>query len=209
MTQPGYDAVAERYSEAFPTPYQTPLERHVVAAFADLVRERTLEGIVLDVGCGLGHVTADLAGRGLDVVGVDPSREMLEIARRNYPELRFVQDDAQLESMNLGGQSVAAVLARCSLIHLPPSDVPNVLAGWAVRMAPGALVAVAGQTTDSVGEVSEFDHAVAPAWRWHPDRLAEALSEAGFEEVWRTISRPDAHHSFPELHLVARRRCWV
>ncbi|RVW03551.1 class I SAM-dependent methyltransferase [Rhodococcus spongiicola] len=209
MTQPGYDAVADLYSEALPTPYQTPLERHVVGAFADLVLERPLEGIVLDVGCGLGHVTADLAGRGLDVVGIDPSREMLGIARRNYPELRFVHDDAQLESTDLGGQGVAAVVARFSLIHLPPSDVPNVLAGWAARMAPGALVAVAGQTTDTVGEVSEFDHAVAQAWRWHPDRLSEALSEAGFEEVWRTISRPDAQHRFPEVHLVARRRYQV
>ncbi len=72
-------------------------------------------------------------------------------------------------------------------------------------MAPGALVAVAGQTTDSVGEVSEFDHAVAPAWLWHPGRLSEALSKAGFDELWRTISRPDADRRFPEVHLVARR----
>ncbi|WP_307718093.1 hypothetical protein [Rhodococcus marinonascens] len=50
MIQPGYDAVADRYPEAFPTPYQTPLERHVIAAFADHVRERPLEGVVLDVG---------------------------------------------------------------------------------------------------------------------------------------------------------------
>ncbi|MEV0947762.1 methyltransferase domain-containing protein [Rhodococcus sp. NPDC049939] len=206
MTQPGYDAVADHYSETFPTPYQSPLERHVVAAFADLVRRRPREAVVLDVGCGLGHITADLAAKGLDVVGVDPSRQMLEIARRNYPELRFVHDDAKLESTNLGGRSIAAILARCSLIHLPPSDVPNVLAGWAARMAPGALVAVAGQTTDTVSEISEFDHAVAPAWRWHPDSLSEALSRAGFDEVWRTISRPDVHHRFPEVHLVARRR---
>ncbi|WP_345341458.1 class I SAM-dependent methyltransferase [Rhodococcus olei] len=206
MTQPGYDALAGLYFETFPTPYLTSLERYVVAAFADLVRESPVEGVVLDVGCGLGQVTADLAGQGLDVIGVDPSREMLAIAKRHHPELRFVQDDARLDATDLGGRRVAAVLARYSLIHVPPSEVPDVLAGWASRMDPGTFVAVAGQTTDTVGEIAEFDHLVAPAWRWHPDRLSAALSDAGFDEMWRTVSRTDAQHRFPDVHLVARRR---
>lgn len=206
MTQPGYDALAERYSEMFPTPYQSPLERHAVAAFVDLVREAPIDGIVLDVGCGIGHGTADLSGSGLDVIGVEPSREMLRIARHNYSELHFVHDDAQLEFTSLGGKKLAAILARFSLIHLPPGAVSRVFASWAQMTGTGALVAVAGQSTDTVGEIAEFDHAVAPAWRWHPDRVSEALSEAGFDEVWRTISRPDAQHRFPEHHLVARRR---
>lgn len=58
---------------------------------------------------------------------------------------------------------------------------------------PGYVVAlVVGRTTDIPGEVVEFDHAVAPAWRWHSDRLAAVLSDAGFDEVWRTAGRPDA-----------------
>jgi hypothetical protein len=73
-------------------------------------------------------------------------------------------------------------------------------------MDPGALVAIAGQTTDKPDAVLEFDHLVAPAWRWHPDRLSEVLAEAGFDETWRTISRPDPQHRFPEVHLLARRR---
>ena len=70
----------------------------------------------------------------------------------------------------------------------------------------GGVALVVGRTTDIPGEVVEFDHAVAPAWRWHPDRLAAVLSDAGFDEVWRTVSRPDADHRFPGVHLAARRR---
>jgi trans-aconitate methyltransferase len=206
VTQPGYDALADLYAQTFPDPYVTSLERHVVAAFADLVHEGRVQGAVLDVGCGLGQVAADLASRGLDVLGVDPSREMLTIARRYYPDLQFVQDDARLASTELRGVKIAAIMARFSLIHVPPAEVPDVLARWAARMDPGALVAVAGQTTDTVGAITEFDHAVAPAWRWHPDRLSQALSDAGFEELWRTINRPDTHHRFPAVHLVARLR---
>ena len=42
-------------------------------------------GPVLDVGCGPGHVTAHLAGLGVDVQGVDLSPRMVEHARRLHP----------------------------------------------------------------------------------------------------------------------------
>lgn len=207
MDQPGYDALADLYDRTFPEPYLTPLERHAVAAFADLVHESGIDGVVLDVGCGIGHVTADLHAQGSDVIGIDPSREMLGFARRYHPDLRFVHDDARLAAVDLGGRPVAGILARFSLIHVPPAAIPGVLAGWAERTASGALVAVAGQGTDEVGRVVEFDHRVSRAWRWHPDRMAEVLEAAGFAEVWRTVSRPDdGPHRFPEFHLVARRR---
>lgn len=205
--QPGYDALADLYADMFPASSTTPLERHAVAAFAELVLDSAVGGVVVDVGCGIGHVTADLAHRGLDVIGVDPSREMLAIARSTYPGLRFDHDDAFLEATDLGGRGIAAIIARYSLIHVPPTDIPDVLAGWAARTVPGAVLAVAAQATDEAGEVAEFDHAVARAWRWHPDRLAGALATAGFDEMWRTISRPGpGFHRFPEVHVVARRR---
>lgn len=206
VTQPGYDSLAGIYAETFPSAYLTPLEHHVVAAFADQVRDDGRDGIVVDVGCGLGHVTADLAHRGLDVIGVDPSAGMLEIARRHHRDLVFHQDDARLARTDLRGRPLRAVLSRFSLIHVDPAEVPGVLAGWASRMEADTLVAVACQSTDSPGDVVEFDHAVAPAWRWHPDRLSAALSEAGFDEEWRAVSRPDSNQRFPAAHLVARRR---
>ncbi|MCL2536444.1 MAG: methyltransferase domain-containing protein [Nocardiaceae bacterium] len=207
MNQPGYDALADLYAETLPDPYLTPLERYAVAAFADLVIDSDCdEGIVLDVGCGTGHVVADLSAKGLDVLGIDPSVEMLRIARRNYPHLRFIRDDADLGCADLAGVPVRAIVARFSLIHLPPPEVSAALRRWAGLLTPGAPVLVAAQSTDTAGDVVEFDHAVAPAWRWHPDRLAETLADAGFDEVWRAISRPDANHRFPEVHMVARRR---
>ncbi|WP_138845204.1 class I SAM-dependent methyltransferase [Rhodococcus pyridinivorans] len=206
MTQPGYDALADLYVELFPDPYLTPLERHTVAAFSEMVCQSQVQGVVLDVGCGPGYVAADLAGRGLDVIGLDPSTEMLRIARGAYPALRFVRDDARLGSDELRDVVPSAIIARFSLIHVPPFEIPGILDGWTERIPSGGVVLIVGQTTDIPGEVVEFDHAVAPAWRWHPDRLAAALSDAGFDEVWRTVGRPDADHRFPDLHLAARRR---
>jgi trans-aconitate methyltransferase len=49
---------------------------------------------VLDLGCGTGHLTAEIASRGADVVGIDHSLEMVRAARESYPELVFDQEDA-------------------------------------------------------------------------------------------------------------------
>ena len=38
---------------------------------------------VIDLGCGNGALTEQLAARGYDVTGVDASAEMLELAREN------------------------------------------------------------------------------------------------------------------------------
>lgn len=202
VDQPGYDALAELYASTFPSPYLTPIEEHAVAAFADTVRDSGLDGVVVDVGCGLGQVTADLARR-LTVVGLDPSEGMFAFAKRDHPALDFVIGDSSLGSID-ADVPIVAIIARFSLIHSDPSAVPDILRTWAGRVPVGGTVLVACQMSEDAGVV-EFDHKVAPAWRWHPDRLSAELSAAGFGEVWRITARPDADHRFPDVHMLARR----
>lgn len=49
---------------------------------------------ILDLGCGNGALTKKILDMGVDVIGIDSSKEMLEIARKNYPEITFIQDNA-------------------------------------------------------------------------------------------------------------------
>lgn len=60
------------------------LERHL----GDVAGKR-----VLDLGCGHGWFTAMLHERGADVVGVDGSERLLEVARQRYPDVEFEQSD--------------------------------------------------------------------------------------------------------------------
>ena len=45
-----------------------------------LAEEGVTEGILLDLGCGTGSVTELLAKEGFDMIGIDNSEEMLDIA---------------------------------------------------------------------------------------------------------------------------------
>jgi demethylmenaquinone methyltransferase / 2-methoxy-6-polyprenyl-1,4-benzoquinol methylase len=54
-------------------------------------------GSALDVACGSGKLTAELArlgGSGGRVVGLDFSPQMLEVARRDHPGIEFLEGDA-------------------------------------------------------------------------------------------------------------------
>ena len=201
--QPGYDVLADAYDEAFPHGYVSPVERHAAATFAEELLAAGMAGPVVDVGCGTGHVAHDLAQRGLDVVGIDPSSGMLGHARRRYPEQRWMVGDATLAC--LPDVALAGVVARFSLIHVAPELVPGLVAGWVARLHPGALVLVAFQcAADGEPPVVEFDHTVARAWRWHPDAMAALLEGAGLRERWRLVVQRDAVRRFADCHLLHR-----
>ncbi len=50
--------------------------------------------LILDLGCGTGHLTNQIAQSGARVIGLDHSPQMLDTARQQYPQLEFIQSDA-------------------------------------------------------------------------------------------------------------------
>lgn len=59
--------------------------------FVSLVQR--LKGVesICDLGCGNGHLTGRLAALGYRVTGVDASASGIQIARRAYPQVEFVE----------------------------------------------------------------------------------------------------------------------
>ena len=51
-------------------------------------------GSVLDLGCGNGALTKALQNKGFIAKGIDASHELLDIARKSYPNIEFIQADA-------------------------------------------------------------------------------------------------------------------
>jgi SAM-dependent methyltransferase len=201
-----YDAMADAYTAFIGDAFAGyPLHHVMVRAFADLVRQAG-GGLVADVGCGPGHVTAYLRDRGVDAFGVDLSPQLVATARAANPGVRF--DVGDMGSLEIASGTLAGVLANYSIIHTPPDALPATLTELSRVVAPGGHLLVAFQALDDAGRTAEhFDHKVSPAWRYSPDHVAELLAQTGADEVARLVIAPaeDPTRGFPQAHLLARR----
>ena len=93
---------------------------------------------VLDAGCGSGRVAIELAGRGMDVVGVDVDASMLTEARRRAPELAWIEAD--LTTLALGRRFDAVVLAGNVPLFTPPGTQAALVTACAGHVAPGGVL---------------------------------------------------------------------
>ncbi|PAZ15806.1 SAM-dependent methyltransferase [Streptomyces sp. SA15] len=204
-TRTFYDAIAEDYAVMFRDVLAaTPLDRAVLAAFAELVGEGAA---VADLGCGPGRVTAHLAALGLSVFGLDLSESMLAIARRENPGLRFEQ--GSMLELDLPDGALAGVVSWYSSIHTPVDRLPDLFAEFLRVLAPGGHLLVAFQVGDEPKHHDRpFGHQVSLDFqRRQPDRVSGLLTAAGFTLVSRTVRAPDEPRAepTPQAFLIARK----
>ena len=88
--------------------------------------------LVLDLGCGTGQLTAEIAERGAEVIGIDGDPEMIRAAREHHPELRIEQGDARDFTLDT---TVDAVFSNAVLHWIPEQD--RVLERVAAALRPG------------------------------------------------------------------------
>src|ERR1700753_1727895 len=103
---------------------------------------------LLDAGCGTGALSVDAARRGADVVAVDLSPALTQIASGRLPPdigpnaIRFVAGD--MLDPTLG--KFDYVVAMDSVIHYRANDVVRIFAGLAARTRSSLLVTFAPRT---------------------------------------------------------------
>jgi SAM-dependent methyltransferase len=192
-TRFSYDTVAENYADlvgdfsAFLA--SAPYERSVFGLFLDLVAAGG-GGPVADVGCGPGHVTAYLQESGVDVLGVDLSPAMIEVARRDHPGLPFAV--GSITELGLADASVAGLVAWYSLIHIPDASIGAVFAQFRRVVRPGGLLLLGFHSGDGSRLKTEgYGGHPMNVWihRRQPAQVAGWLEDAGFAvEAQLTLS---------------------
>lgn len=117
-------------------------------------------GSVLDAGCGTGRVAIELAGRGVEVVGVDIDASMLATARKRAPDVTWV--GASMSDLELGRTFDVVVMAGNVPLFTPPGTQAALVAGCARHVAPGGAL-VAGFQLGRAYDVATYDTHCADA----------------------------------------------
>ena len=140
-------SVVSGYTEWAPT-YDGQANPVVIAeqAAVHAIIERYPVGAALDAACGTGRHAAYLASLGYDVVGIDATPAMLEIARTKAAGVRF--EVGKLESIPLDSASVDLAVCALSLTHL--QDPAPAIEELARVVRPGGHVVVSDVHSFSV-----------------------------------------------------------
>jgi len=155
-------------------------------ALAELLPGET----VLDIGCGGGldaFLAADAVGKSGKVLGVDPTRQMVEKARENarsgdYGNVRFEQ--GEVEHLPIGDDSVDVVISNRVINHC--LDKLAAFREILRVLRPGGRMHIADLVT--VGKFSRevFDDRVWGAWLTAASgrqEYLEAIRKAGFRNI--------------------------
>jgi len=196
----GYDELGDTYTdERAPDGDEETIIRRFLASLSTPAR-------LLDAGCGqhspvLDRLPADAAGLGLDI-----SRAQLTGAAESRPGMTLLQGD--LAHVPLAADSVDAVTALHSLIHVPAGQHQQVIDEFGRVLAPGGRLLVSegpgewtGRNPDWLGTDVEMEWTIAGA-----DATREQLRSAGFaiEAEWTAgddLAEEDAKWVFFEAVL--------
>ncbi|WP_328651291.1 class I SAM-dependent methyltransferase [Micromonospora sp. NBC_00330] len=180
-TRTSYDTVAVSYAHLVRDLLaEAPYERAALASFAELVQGAG-GGPVADAGCGTGRITAHLHTLGVDAFGIDLSPGMIDVARRDHPELRF--EVGSMTDLDLADDSVAGLVAWYSLIHIPDDQIGVVLAHFRRVVRPGGPLLLGFHVGDETTVKTEGygGHPMnVHVHRRQPAQVAALLRQSGF-----------------------------
>lgn len=168
-----FNRIGVRYDEAFPH------KEGQIAAGEWLIKQLPPGARVLDVGCGTGLPTAlQFTEAGCEVVGIDISPVMLDLARKNVPMGTFLEMDVLDLDGSLG--TFDAVTAYFSLLMLPRVDIDRALAKLHAVLAPGALLSLSMVEIDLDDVPFQFLGAPVRVTGYLRDDLRAVVEAAGF-----------------------------
>ncbi len=158
-----------------PKRYQAK-HHYVTAAGADLVEILAAQvgERVLDLGCGTGQLSAQIAAAGAEVVGIDLSAEMIEAAREQFLGLSFAVGDARDFSFT---EPFDAVFSNATLHWVKPPE--EALACIAACLGQGGRFVAELGGARNVATISRAlidqlaDRGLHPQSPWYFPRLGE------------------------------------
>ncbi|MBI1307358.1 MAG: methyltransferase domain-containing protein [Bacteroidetes bacterium] len=164
-----------------------------------------------DIGCGTGNYTIAIKNSGINIVGIDPSEKMLNIARQRNPDIQWISGTS--EHTGLTDESIDGIICTLTLHHWPDLD-----SGFQelnrVLCAGGRIVIFTSTPEQMEGYWLKhfFPKMLDASIQQMPSlvRVSDALERNGFEitQTEKYFVQPDLQDHFlycgkeqPELYL--------
>lgn len=165
------------------------------ARYWDKIRDRSLyekawldrflhtlpsHGRLLDIGCGSGvSVSEYCINQGFDLVGIDYSKTMIELARQKFPKSRWhVQD---MTAMEIDG-SFDGIYSWDGFFHLSIKEQRLLIPKISEQLRSGGAILLTvgtneGEVTGTVGGETVYHASLSP------DEYEQLLRNNGFQDI--------------------------
>ncbi len=195
-----YDRVVKQFvDEFFDELQRKPFDRDLLDQFAESVRGH---GKICEIGCGPGQIARYLQDRGVNMCGIDLSREMVNWAKRLNSDIPFQRGD--MRALEMPDASLSGIVSFYAIIHLKREDVPRALSEMHRVLKPGGRLLASFHGGE--GELHRDEWYDMPVSidisLFDREEMAWYLQAAGFE-VERLVDREPYEFEYPTRRVYA------
>ncbi|MCQ2914655.1 MAG: class I SAM-dependent methyltransferase [Alphaproteobacteria bacterium] len=144
----------------------------------DFISKIKPNGKILDLGCGAGRDSKAFLSKGFDVIAVDASKEMCEVASK-FTNLNVINETFQSYTHN--DNDLDGIWACASLLHLSKNELPSIFEKYSKMLKINGIF----YASFKYGDFNGITH----------ERYYTYLTETSFNEIIKDI------HSLKVLSL--------
>ncbi len=162
----------------------------------DLVNLLPKHSKILDVGCGAGIPVAKfLINKGFEVVGVDTSKSMLKLAKKNVPEARFY--NMNMTKLKFPENTFDAITCFYSISHVPRRYHSKILSKFFRLLKPKGFLLISTGLTETKSYVGDWFGAEMYWSHFDKQTNLKLIKKAKFKIIWhRSVGPKNDRHLF-------------
>ena len=149
-------------------------------------------GAVLELGCGMGYLSLEMARNGLHVDAVDISNKSIEVARKYLSENTYTAGFgslnykvADITTMDMGEAKYNSIVTFGTLHHLPDPNSVIIRINKALRPNGNLILCepIRSNFTEKSAEFAAILRVILPTWILYEEKLKSILAP----ENWRAF----------------------
>ena len=146
LVQNTYNHIASKYHRRY-----KQYSEFLLRSSREFIKLLPKNAKILDVGCGPGRDAKFFLNQGFEVVAIDFSNEMLKIAKKVAPKVKFIRSD--FRNLKLPKNSFDGIWSYFSLLHLKRGEMHSLLSSLNKILKNNGILFIA--TQEGKGEVIE------------------------------------------------------